>query len=527
MHGRWVPWACLFACLWWLAGCASLPDVSGRPDEHALPAATGSPLGRAAAASVPPGYEVSGVRLLVSGLVSLNTRLELIERAEASIDLQVYRFKGDATGRRVMRALRDAAARGVRVRVLVDDLYTADDDLLLLGLAAHPGVQVRLFNPFGFGRGSQWTRLLSALFGAERLHRRMHNKLLVVDGVMSIAGGRNIGDEYYEAQGDQLFYDFDVLVAGAVVPDLSHAFDRYWNSAYSHDVYDVLGEQRGSPTLLQAFEQSVERVCDATPCAGPPPAPSEHESWNVLAAQFRRGLLTMHGANAQAAADAPSKVGALEADAADHVAEVRQRVSSVLRDAREEIVIVSPYLIPGPNAMTSLRTFRERGVRVTLMTNSLAATDEPLVHVGYRRYRVPLLREGVQLYEWSPVRSGRVFRQLLRGKTVLRLHAKCALIDGHHVYLGSMNFDPRSRNLNTEFGLLIHSPELAAEIAGFVHDMKRSGSYQVRLAADGQTLRWAQGDGEGGVIEDVEPDSDRWSRFLLDLLSPFVPEELL
>jgi putative cardiolipin synthase len=530
MQGRsvhWARWACLWACLWWLAGCAGLPDVSARPDERSLPPASGSSLGLAAAASVPRGHQVSGVRLLVSGLVSLNTRIELIDRAESSIDLQVYRFKGDATGRRVMRALRDASARGVRVRVLVDDLYTADDELLLLGLAAHPRVEVRLFNPFGFGRNSQWARFLSALFGAERLHRRMHNKLQVVDGVMAIAGGRNIGDEYFEAQGDQLFYDFDVLVAGAVVPELSTAFDRYWNSAYSYDVHDVLGEPRGSLTLPKAFEESVERACDATPCAGPPPAPSEHESWNALAAEFRRGRLTMHAANAQAAADAPSKVGSVAAEAADEVAEVRQRVGALLREAREEIVIVSPYLIPGPNALTTLHAFRERGVRVTLMTNSLAATDEPLVHVGYRRHRAALLREGVQLYEWSPVRSGRVFRQLLRGRTVLRLHAKCALIDGHHVYLGSMNFDPRSRNFNTEFGLLIHSPELAAEIAGFIHDMKRAGSYRVSLAADGQTLRWSAGDGPDDVVEGFEPDSDPLSRWLLDLLSPFVPEELL
>ncbi|HSV69279.1 MAG TPA: phospholipase D-like domain-containing protein [Methylibium sp.] len=210
--------------------------------------------------------EVSGVRLLVSGHVSLNTRLELIARAQSSVDLQVYRFKGDATGRRVMRALRDAAARGVRVRVLVDDLYTVDDDLLLLGLAAQAGVQVRLFNPFGFGRNSLWVRLMSAMFGAERLHRRMHNKLLVVDGVMAIAGGRNIGDEYFEALDAQLFYDFDVLVAGAVVPQLARTFDPYWNSSYSHDVAVVLGETgAGTPALRKAFDEQLQLGCAAPP----------------------------------------------------------------------------------------------------------------------------------------------------------------------------------------------------------------------------------------------------------------------
>ncbi|HSV69278.1 MAG TPA: phospholipase D-like domain-containing protein [Methylibium sp.] len=259
-------------------------------------------------------------------------------------------------------------------------------------------------------------------------------------------------------------------------------------------------------------------------------ADGERESWAALAAEFQREQLTMHRAHASAAADAPEKIGAAPTTDVNALvaggAEVRMRVAMTIRDALEEIVIVSPYLIPGPNAEMALRGFRERGVRVILMTNSLAATDEPLVHVGYRRYRAALLREGVELYEWSPVRSGRVFRQLLRGETVLRLHAKCALIDSHHVYLGSMNFDPRSRNLNTELGLLIHSPELAAEIAGFIHDMKRAGSYRVRLAADGETLRWSPGEG-GDDVEDFEPDTDFWSRLLLDLLSPFVPEELL
>jgi putative cardiolipin synthase len=317
-----------------------------------------------------------------------------------------------------------------------------------------------------------------------------------------------------------------------VVPELARAFDPYWNSPYSHDVRVVLGEKGdATPALREAFDAQLALGCAAPPCAAPSlAADSEREAWAALAAEFRREQLTMHRAAASAVADAPEKIAATPAATVGALgpdgAEVRKRVGRAIRDAIEEIVIVSPYLIPGPNAEAALRSFRERGVRVTLMTNSLAATDEPLVHVGYRRYRTALLREGVELYEWSPVRSGRVFRRLLRGETVLRLHAKCALIDAHHVYLGSMNFDPRSRNLNTELGVLIHSPELAAEVAGFVHDMKRAGSYRVVLAADGETLRWRPGDG-GDDVEAFEPDTDFWSRLLLDLLSPFVPEELL
>ena len=529
---RSVRWAWLASCLLWLLGCASLPDVSQRPLDYALPAADASVLGRTAAASSHDG-QVTGVRLLASGFVSLHARLQLIERAQSSIDLQVYRFNGDTTGRLVMRALRDAAARGVHVRVLVDDFYTVGEDLLLLGLAAQPGIQVRLFNPFGFARDSQWARLVSALLGAERLHRRMHNKLLVVDGVMAIAGGRNIGDEYFDAQDDQLFYDFDVLMAGAVVPQLARIFDPYWNSGYSHDVRAVLGETfSDTAALRQAFDEQVRAGC-AEPCrATLRGSEDDRDAWGALAAEFAREALTMHPAHATAAADALAKMESTPANDVAELAragaEVRMRVSMAVRQAREQMVIVSPYLIPGPSGLQSLRELRDRGVHVTLMTNSLAATDEPLVHVGYRRYRAAIVREGVELYEWSPVRSGRVFRQLLRGKTVLRLHAKCALIDLHHVYLGSMNFDPRSRNLNTEFGLLIHSPELAAEIAGLIYRMKREGSYRVQLAKDGKTLRWLPGDGQVGEIEEgFEPDSDFWSRLLLDVLAPFVPEELL
>lgn len=498
-----------------------------------MPPAAASPLGHIAAASV-PDPQISGFRLLASGWSSLNTRLLLIERAQSSLDLQVYRFKGDTSGRRVMRALRDAAARGVRVRVLLDDFYTTGDDLLLLGLAAHPGVEVRLFNPFGFGRDSVWARIVSAMFGAERLHRRMHNKLMVADGVMAIAGGRNVGDEYFDGQSDQVFYDFDVLAAGAVVPQLARTFDPYWNSGYSQDVRTVLGEGPGTESLRQAFADRVDLVdCATAACSDDSSLrAAERDAWAALADEFAQGRVQMHRAQATAAADAPEKIDAVPTDDLSAVAsagaEVRLRVSLSLRQAQQQVTLVSPYLIPGPAGLETLRSFRQRGVRVTLLTNSLAATDEPLVHVGYRRYRVALLKEGVDLYEWSPVRSGRVFRQLLGGKTVLRLHAKCAVIDDHHVYIGSMNFDPRSRNLNTEFGLLIHSPELAAEVLALIDRMRREGSYRVLLDPDGQTLRWASGDTEGSdEPEGFEPDTDFWSRVLLDLLAPFVPEELL
>jgi putative cardiolipin synthase len=509
-----------------LAGCATLPDVSGRPAEHIRSPAHASPLARLAKASVSDPTS-SGFRLISSGHVSLQMRLKLIEEATSSIDLQAYQFKGDRSGRLMMGALRDAAARGVRVRVLVDDLYTAGDDLLLLGLAAHDGVDVRLFNPFSFGRDSMALRLVAALFGAERLHRRMHNKLMVVDGVLAVLGGRNIGDEYFDSQGDQGFYDFDVLVAGLVVPQLAVTFDPYWNSRYSHDVRVVLGERDAGPSLRVAFARKLAEPCDEVPCLPPSPPADERLAWSAFARELEARRVTMHLAPAVAAADPPDKVGgasAAEPGVPPSGYDVRMRVAMAIREAREELVIVSPYLVPGSTGIQALRAFRERGVRITLVTNSLSATDEPLVHVGYRRYRADIVREGVELYEWSPVKSGRVLRRLLGGQTVLRLHVKCALIDRRFVYLGSMNFDPRSRDYNTESGLVIYSPELAVEIHQLVERMTREGSHRVRLASDG-SLRWTYGDSDAD--EGYEPDTDFWSRLLLDLLSPFVPEQML
>jgi putative cardiolipin synthase len=517
-----------------LTGCSTPPaQPQGRPSA-ALRASEFAPLARAARASVPPGSP-SGFRLLAASTHSLQARLALIERAQASLDLQYYVFKGDETGRTVMRALRDAAARGVRVRVLIDDLYTAGDEDLLLGLAAHPGVEVRLFNPFEIGRRSLATRLATALLGSERLHRRMHNKLFVADGAFAIAGGRNLADEYFVRSSDQGFVDFDVLVAGAAVADLAASFDPYWNSHHSFDVRALFGDGAAAEERRrERFAALVAGVCSTSLCVDEgeeqPLPPTGRPPVRI---GLGAGRIEMHGGTASALADDPEKVHEsterappLQPADLPPAARVRAQVAQAILRARRELVVVSPYLIPGDNGVAAIGRFRERGVAVTLLTNSLAATDEPLVHTGYSRYRAAIVREGAELYEWSPARSGRVFRQLLRGLPVLRLHAKCVVIDREQVYLGSMNFDPRSRDYNTESGLLIHSTALAEEVHALIQDLKRDAAYRVLLADDGRTLLWQAADGSTAP-GDFEPDTDPFSRLLLDLLGPFVPEELL
>jgi cardiolipin synthase C len=510
-----------------LGGCMALPDVSGRSWEHALPPAVSGPLAQLAAASV-PGADISGFRLIGTGTEALQARMALIDGATQSLDLQVYQFKGDAVGLGVMRALRAAAARGVRVRVLLDDLYTAGDDGLWLAMSSQQGVEVRLFNAFLAGRQSHFSRLVESAIGDERMHRRMHNKLLVADGVLGLAGGRNLADGYYLPSAEGSYVDIDVLVAGPLVPRMAQAFDLYWNSSYSHPLASILNVALSEPPPRRDWADALDRPCDSEACAAVERI--RHED-TPLARGMAQGLLPMHQAQASAAYDSPSKIEKTEVAAdigalAGAGAEVRLLVAQAIRQSRHEVLVVSPYLIPGPVGLAGISTLRQRGVQLTLLTNSLAATDEPLVHLGWRKYRTALLRESVALYEWSPARGGRVLRELLVGGTVLRLHAKAAIIDRELVFLGSMNFDPRSRDLNTEFGLLIRSPGLAEELHALLQQLMREGAYRLQLADDGYTLRWFMGDG-GSPIDGVEPDTDFGSRLLLDLLEPLVPEELL
>jgi putative cardiolipin synthase len=520
-----VLWLALFA--WALAGCMTLPDVSQRPWDRAAPPAPSSPLVQLAAASVPVG-ELSGFRLVSSGAEALQLRLALIERATQSLDLQAYQFKGDASGLALMGALRDAATRGVRVRVLLDDLYTAGNDALWLGLAARPNIEVRLFNPYLAGRESHLSRLVESALGSERMQHRMHNKLLMADGALAVAGGRNIADEYFLPATQGSFVDIDVLIAGAVLPEMAQAFDLYWNSDYSHELRSVVEEPLAGPERQLVFTRTLASACDRPECDM---VESIMREATPLLREFDQGHISMRLALASVAYDSPGKVESDEVAAdigmlATNGSQVRLLVAQAIRQSQHELVIVSPYLIPGSAGVAGLGALRQRGVRVTMLTNSLAATDVPMVHLGYRKYRAALLREGVALYEWSPARGGRVLRELLVGGTVLRLHAKAALIDRQMVFLGSMNFDPRSRDLNTEFGLLIRSPELAEEVHALVERLKREGAFRLHLDADGRTLHWTAGDSDLR-IEQFEPDTDFGSRLLLDLLEPFVPEEML
>jgi putative cardiolipin synthase len=506
-----------------VAGCGSLPTNVGKTDSAALPPNPESPLVKIARISS-PSPELTGVRLLPLGAYSLDTRIQLAQRATTSLDVQYYVFEDDSTGRLLMMALRDASQRGVRIRLLVDDLYTTHSDPLLRGLASFPNVEVRLFNPFCCNRGAGVSgRYTASIFDFGRLNHRMHNKLFIADGVMAVAGGRNIADEYFLRAMNANFIDMDAFVMGDVVLSMSAIFDRYWNSEVVYPI-EAVGEPLGD-------KAARAKAFDATIAALPPSPPADPPSTDVLgygplAEDFDAGQLGLEWGIARAFADPPEKLLAMTPKVAFEMSVTNDVMMTVWR-AKDDLVLTSPYMIPGELGMESFQNLEKANVKVTVITNSLAATDEPLVHTGYSRYRTRMLQAGVDLYELSPTRTMNTKRLGTFGSSLGRLHAKTAVIDKQIIFIGSMNLDPRSASTNTEFGMFIESRALAKELLRVINISKLESAYRLRLDPESSHLQWLTMDEDKETVLGAEPESSFWLRVHNMLLGWVVPEQLL
>ena len=471
---------------------------------------------------MPPG-EDSGFRLLPLGVYSLDARLQLARRAQHSLDLQYYVLENDATGRMLLRYLKEAALRGVRVRLLVDDLYTAGSQQLLLALSATPNIEIRLFNPFCCARQQLLGRFTASLFAIPRLNHRMHNKLFIADGVMAIAGGRNIANDYFTLDPLQNFVDMDALMVGKVVPQLASIFDSYWNSPQVRPIESIVHAPGDRKLMQQDFDVWVNMAAPLPALTLPP---NDILGYGPLGEDLDAGRMGLIWGTARAFADPPSKVTEQTDDGA-LATSVTLNVLQAMYKAQRDIYVVSPYLIPGERGMKALRDVRARGVKVTILTNSLAANDVPAVHTGYARYRLRMLQTGVDLYELSPQRTTRNRRLGMFGQSFGRLHAKMTVIDDRTVFIGSMNLDPRSATRNTELGVLVDSPQLAREMERVINITRLQSAYRLRLAPSGSSIQWLTTDGQKEVILDTEPESSPAQRLYNFLLGPFVPESLL
>jgi putative cardiolipin synthase len=516
---RWLRLALLGAGIALLGACGALPIARDRPADHAAAPDRSTRLAKIVADSTPPG-EHSGFRLMPLGVYSLDARIQLAQRAQQSLVVQYYQLENDATGRLLMRAVREAAARGVRVRVLVDDLYTAKSQQPLLALSRTPNVEVRLFNPFCCGRDGFLSRFVASPQDIPRLNHRMHNKLFIADGVVAVVGGRNIADEYFVLSQAQNFIDMDALVVGRVVAELEAIFDAYWNAVQVWPIADIV---RASPSSPEDFDAWIGM-------RSPPPKielpPSDVLGYGPIAEELDGGRMGLLWGEAHALADPPTKPAAMSADEA-LATSVTMKVWGLLMDARFEVDLTSPYLVPGEKGMAAFEDLSRRKVKLTLLTNSLAANDEPLVHTGYARYRERLLASGADLYELSPERTTANKRFDMFGNSLGRLHAKTAAIDRRRVFIGSMNLDPRSATQNTEMGVVVDSPQLAREMLRVINISKLQNSYRLRLDQRTGALEWLTTDGEKEMILRSEPESGFFKRFYNSLIAPIVPEMLL
>ncbi|SMG15549.1 phospholipase D family protein [Paraburkholderia susongensis] len=466
-----------------LTACATKPPATAYDREvtHALPATADTPLRAALAPLEAKHPQQSGFRVLSSGTDALQMRIALARAATKTLDMQYYIANEDTTGKLLLGAALYAADHGVRVRMLVDDLNFKDIDRIMAGLNTHDNIEIRVFNPFGSAQEGMFERTANLFTQIGHFTRRMHNKAMIADNQLAIVGGRNLGDEYFSASETLQFRDLDVLAAGPIVADVSASFDDYWNSGLAYPLR-VLNKQKFDQKELDQTRDDLRQhwrvnadPYDAKPLNATP-----------LAAQITSEQLGLTWAPAEFRADLPEKI---EHPSPDYVSPPMQRLRELMRDAHHDFLIVSPYFVPHEAGVEAAGELTRRGVRIAVLTNSLAATDAVAVQAGYSPFRVPLLQQGVELYEFKPHQEMRRV-SLVGSSSRASLHAKTYVIDHEILVIGSMNLDPRSANLNTELALVIHSPELANQVAKiFDFATEPEQSYRVTLA-DGAQLAY-------------------------------------
>ncbi|KAB0497769.1 phospholipase D family protein [Pseudomonas vancouverensis] len=495
-----------------LGGCANV-DVQRIPSQ-ALPASD-SAFGRSVRAQAAPYQGQSGFRLLPDSTEAFTARAELIRNAQSSLDLQYYIVHDGISTRMLIEELLKAADRGVRVRILLDDTATDGLDLVIATLAVHPNIQIRVFNPLNLGRSTGVTRTMGRLFNLSQQHRRMHNKLWLADNSMAIVGGRNLGDEYFDAEPNMNFTDIDMLGVGPVAEQLGHSFDQYWNSALSKPIDEFLSSK---PTArdLENTRAKLEASLAET-------RQQNHALYQHLMRYTRHPRLDIWRRELiwawnQALWDAPSKV--LADGEPDPQLLLTTQLAPELEKVSKELILISAYFVPGQPGLVYLTGRADAGVSVSLLTNALEATDVPAVHGGYAPYRKALLEHGVKLFELrrqpgEGSGGGGSGPHLFSSKgyrgSDSSLHSKAMIFDRQKSFVGSFNFDPRSVLWNTEVGVLVDSPELAARVRELaLQGMAPALSYEVKLEND-QVVWVTEDDGQLHTLT-TEPGS-WWRRF--------------
>jgi putative cardiolipin synthase len=496
-----------FGMIMVLTGCQQIPYDYPREASFAKPPVEDSQISKTLESWNEEGtdHRQSGYQPLGQGIDALGARLRLIEKAEETIDLQYFLAKPDYSGHLVAGKLLEAADRGVRVRFLIDDIFTSVKDEELTVLDQHPNIEVRLFNPLvrGFGRYASFLRDFKVA------NRRMHNKSFTVDNLVSIVGGRNIADEYYDIKQDVAFADFDMLCVGPICREISDSFDLYWNNELAIPLEAFRKDDR----------QVSRKVIEDETLASAMKIYSAAVNSEVLE-HLRSGQSKLVPGKAKIVADPPEKLVNPKRSGMNVLIE---SVREAMEAAESEILIITPYFVPGRQGVEFLLQQRERGIDVRVITNSLASTNHGYVHGGYAPRRKALLEGGVKLNE-AKADSG--ISRFTGEKQSLTLHTKLVIIDRELIVVGSLNMDPRSVILNTEIGLFLESPSIAGGISERFIKALPVHSYELDLDERGK-VRWTYSNGEEFLQTGTEPGASMWRRFTSSLVTILPVEEQL
>ena len=492
----------LIACLALLAlaGCASLDPRPALPDAAALPAGNGTALDGAIADAEARHPGESGFRLVREGPEAFAIRATTARLAGRSLDVQTYIWHPDATGALLAHELLAAADRGVRVRLLVDDMDARSKNYGFAALHAHPDIEVRMFNPFESRSGSL-AFVFEALGSAKRINRRMHNKTWIADNRIAIAGGRNLGDEYFGASDEVNFVDLDLAMIGPVVRDASASFDRYWNSPLAYPM-DVLAPDAVSPAALAELrERLAPKVAEARSSRFASELRDNDAVQRLMSGDWPMQWSAKYAFVADDPAKATGEGGGLAGS------QVLAVLAPALKSSRSTVTIISPYFVPGEAGTKTLVDIAQSGSEVRILTNSLAANDVAAVYGGYSKWREPLLEGGVQLWELKPT-PGTTTMSSLFGSSGASLHTKALAVDGQVTFVGSYNLDPRSTSLNSEQGIFVESPAIAAQLEElFRIDSSGASAWAVTLH-EGR-LQWQ----DDSVTLDSTPDASAGRKF--------------
>lgn len=464
-----------------LGACAQLQPRADLPKEFATATADSAALDCAFAPAEARHPKESAFRLLSDGTEAFAARMESARLAERSIDVQTYIWHADLTGRFLAWQLLESADRGVHVRLLVDDMDARARNAHFAALAAHPDIEVRVFNPFA-SRNGTLNFVSESARNFKRINRRMHNKSWIADNRVAIVGGRNLGDEYFNASDEMNFVDLDFGMIGPVVRDVSASFDAYWNSPSAYPM-ELLDAEAVDVAALQRLRSRLAAY--AIEAQGSRYAQALREDAAIQRLISGDAPMEWSG-KYQFIADDPLKISMEKRDA--QRAPVRALLLPALGSAKSALDIVSPYFVPGDKGSTALVNVAHAGARVRILTNSLAANDVAAVHGGYSHYRPRLLKGGVQLWELKPL-LGSTRESSLFGSSGASLHTKALSIDDRTLFVGSYNLDPRSTWLNCEQGVLVDSPALAAQFRK-IFESQTTGARAWHVTGRKGALRW-------------------------------------